>query len=101
MINQRGTVGYLDKDVLSQGQIVGNEGAGWRHVVVEQILCDAGALCLPVEPETAGAVMEMVAANDDVDGGVHLDAADFRTGQILLVVDMMDVIVLNDGEDAT
>ena len=44
-------------------------------------------------------MVDMVAAVDHVDGRVHLDAADLGAGQILLVVDVVDVVVLDDGED--
>ena len=40
--------------------------------------------------------MEVVAADDDIDGSVHLDTAYFSTGKILLVVDVMDVVVFDD-----
>ena len=54
---------------------------------MEQVLAYACTLCLPVKPKSACTVMEVVAADDDIDGSVHLDTADFGTGKILLVVD--------------
>ena len=65
---------------------------------MEQVLGYTRPLCLPVKPEPSGAVMEMVAADDDVNGCVHLDAADLSACKVLFVVDMVDVVVLNDGE---
>ena len=67
---------------------------------MEQVLGHTSTLCLPVEPQTAGAVMDVVAAVNNVDGCVHLDSANLSAGQILLVVDMVNVIVLDDGENA-
>ena len=43
--------------------------------------------------------MNVIPAVNDINGRMHLDAADFRAGQILLVVDVVNVVVLNDGED--
>ncbi len=48
-----------------------------------------------------GAVMEVVSANDYVDRRVHLDAADFCAGQVLFVVNMMNMVILDDGEYAS
>jgi hypothetical protein len=42
----------------------------------------------------------MVPAVNHVNGGVHFNAADFGSCQILLVVNVMNVVVLNDGEHA-
>ena len=67
---------------------------------MEQILCHTGALRLPVKPQTAGAVMEMIPSDDHVDGRVHLDSADLRARQILTVVDMVDMVILDHGEYA-
>ena len=40
----------------------------------------------------------MVAAVDHVNGSVHFNAADLRAGKVLLVVDVVDVVVLDQGE---
>ena len=45
--------------------------------------------------------MEMIPADNHVDGCVHLNAADFCACQILFVVDMMDVVILNNREHAS
>ena len=68
-------------------------------VVMQEILRDAGALCLPVAPDTHGGVVDVVAAEDNVDGCVEFDAGDLGTAQLLHVVDVMDVVVLNQTED--
>ena len=65
---------------------------------MEQVLGDTGALGLPIQPDAPGAVMDVVAPVHHVDGGVHLDAADLRAGEVLLVIDVVDVVVLDKGE---
>ena len=104
VVDQRRAVGNLHKDVLAdageQGgvQLLRGLSQVRRGVVVEQIPGDAGALGLPVQPDAAGTVVDVVAPDGHVDGRVHLDAADLRASEILLVVDVVDVIVFNGGE---
>ena len=62
---------------------------------MEKVTGDAGPLRLPVQPQPAGAVVEMVAADDRVDGRVKFDPSDLRAGKILLVIDVMDVVVFD------
>src|SRR5690606_15001965 len=45
-------------------------------VAVVEVAGDPGALGLPVQPGAERAVVDAVAADDDVDRGVQLDAAD-------------------------
>ena len=66
-------------------------------VVMKKVLRNACALRFPVAPDSHGAVMDVVAAQNHVDGRMHLDACDLRTAQFHHVVDVMDVVVLNDG----
>ena len=68
--------------------------------MVHKILCHPCALCLPVKPEPSGAVVNMIPAENAVDGRMHLNAADLSSSQILLIIDVMYVIVFNQGEDA-
>jgi hypothetical protein len=42
--------------------------------------------------------MDMIPPNDYVDGCVHFYTADFRSEQILLVIDVMYMVVLDYGE---
>ncbi len=44
--------------------------------------------------------MEVVSANDYVDRRMHLDTADLCAGQVLLIINMMNMVVLDDGEYA-
>ena len=104
MIHQRRAVRHFDEDILSDGfrrlRIFGHKVIERYRIVMEQILCHTGALRLPVKPQTAGAVMEMIPSDDHVDGRVHLDSADLRARQILTVVDMVDMVILDHGEYA-
>lgn len=42
----------------------------------------------------------MVVPVSNVDGGVHLDATDFG-GQVLADINIVDIIIFNQGADAT
>ena len=66
---------------------------------MEQILADAGALCLPVEPKSSNTVMEMVSLDGNVNSGMHFDTANFCAEQILFIVDVMNMVILNGGEN--
>ncbi len=67
---------------------------------MKQVLRHPRSLRLPVEPEASRAVVNVVAAENAVDCRMHLDAADLGTGQVLAVVDVVDVVVLNNRENA-
>ena len=67
---------------------------------MEQVSGHPGSLRLPVEPDAAGAVMNMIVPEHHVDRRVHRDAADLRAGQILPDVDPVNMVILDPGEDA-
>ena len=67
---------------------------------MEQILGNSCTLSLPVEPHTSCAVVYMISSEYHINCGMHLDTADLSTGEILLVVYVMDMIVLDDGENS-
>ena len=96
VVNECRSVRNLDEDVFAKAKERSDLNTFRRSVVMEQVLCHACALSLPVKPQAACAVMDVVPAVNDIDRGMHLDTTDFRSGQILLVVDMMDVVVLNE-----
>ena len=68
---------------------------------MEQVLGDTGSLCLPVAPDTHGGMMDMVAAENNVNSSMELDGGDLSTAKLLHVVDMMNMVVLDDREDTT
>ena len=45
--------------------------------------------------------MNMITAEYNIYGGMHFNTGILGTAEILLGADMMDVIVFNDGEDAS
>ena len=72
-----------------------------KSIVMEEISCNAGSLCLPVKPQTTGAVVDMVAAENNIDSSMHFDTADLCSCQILLVVNVMNMVVFNNREYAS
>src|SRR5699024_3765727 len=89
-----------DKDILAHHAALELLGEFRLLVVVQQVLGDAGALGLPVTPDAHGAVVDVIAAEGDVDGGVHLDARDLGAAELHHVVDVVDVVVLDEREHA-
>ena len=92
---------HLHKDILAHHAALELLGKGGPLVVVEKVLGDAGALGFPVAPNAHGAVVDVVAAVHHIDGCVHFDAGDLRASQLHHIVDMVDVVVLNQGEHTT
>ena len=82
-------------DIMPPFKGLANAG---RWLSWKQVLGNAGALRLPVTPDTHGAVMDVVAADSHVDGCVHLDAGNLGSALLHHVIDVMDVVVLNDAE---
>ena len=68
---------------------------------MEQVLCNTGSLCLPVKPQTTGAVVDMVAAENNIDSSMHFDTANLCSCQILLVINVVDMVVFNNREYAS
>ena len=67
---------------------------------MQQVLADACALRLPVAPDAHRAVVDPVAPDRHIDGGVHLDAGDLCAAQLHHVVDVVDVVVFDQREHA-
>ena len=42
--------------------------------------------------------MDVVPPDDHINGGVHLNASDLCPGKILFDVDVMDMVILNQGK---
>ena len=53
-------MGYFYKYVLSKGKSAVDLSVFRRHIVMEEILGDSGALSLPVKPQTSGTMIDMV-----------------------------------------
>ena len=69
-----------------------------QRIVMKQILRHTGTLCLPVQPQATRAVMEMIPPNNHVDRRMHLDTADLCSGQVLAVIDVMNMVIFDHGE---
>ena len=100
VIDECGAMTDFDKDVLAHHAALEDFGECRFLVVMQEVLGDAGALGFPVGPDTHGAVMDVVPAHDDVDGGMQLDAGNLGPAQFHHVIDVMDMVVLNDTEDS-
>ena len=72
-----------------------------QTVMMKKISGNACSLCLPVQPDSSSTVVDMVSADDHIDSCVHFDTADLCAGQVLLVVDMVDVIIFNNGKNTS
>ena len=103
VVDQCRTMGNLNEDIFSYAcdGVIACFEIIWKSIVMEEISCNAGSLCLPVKPQTTGAVMYMVAAENNIDSGMHFDTADLCSCQILLVVNVVDMVVFNNREYAS
>jgi hypothetical protein len=70
-------------------------------VVVQEVSGDSGSLCFPVAPDTHPAVVDVVSAEGYVDCGVELDTCDLSTAELLHVIYVMDVVILDCGENTS
>ena len=92
-------MGHLYKEILGDRELVAEFYKFRRRVGIEQVLRDACSLSLPVQPESPGTMMETISPDDHVNGSMELNPANLCTGQILLVVDMVDLIIFNYGKN--
>ena len=98
IVDEGWAVAYFHKEILTHHASFQLFGVSRTLVVMEEVLGYPYALSFPITPDSHGAVMNIIAAEGDVDGGVHLDTGDFCSAKLHHVVDMMDVVVFNDGE---
>ena len=99
VVNQCRAVADFDEDVFAAHAALKRCCVFWTLVVVQEIARDACALSFPVGPDAHDAVVDVVASHDDVDRCVELDAGNFGAAQFHHVVDVVDVVVFDDGED--
>lgn len=100
VVNQGRAMADLNKNVFAKAQLCADFPPAQRLIVVKCIARHARSLRLPVQPQSACTMVNVIMRNDGVNGGVQLNAADFGAVQFLLVVDMVNVVVLNHGENA-
>ena len=60
-----------------------------------------GSLSLPVEPHSAGTVVNHIATVDAVNCCMHFNSANFAACKILLVIYVMNMTVFNKRENST
>ena len=65
---------------------------------MEKIRGNPCTLALPVKPYTPYTVMEMIMSYDNIDSGMELDASRLGSGNIPLVVYMVDMVIFYDRE---
>ena len=68
---------------------------------MHEVVCDPGSLCLPVSPNAHGAMMNVISSEDHINCGMELNSGNLRSAKLLHVIDMMNVIVLDNGEYAS
>ena len=65
---------------------------------MEEVLGNTSSLSLPVQPDSTCTVVNVVAAVNTVDCGMHFNSTDFSTSKILLVIDVVNVVIFNQRE---
>ena len=100
VVHQSRAMADLYKQVLPHFQMVDDLCAIRRRIVVEQVPGDTGPLGLPVQPQASGAMVDVVVTDNGIDGGVEFDSGNLRAIQLLLVVDVMDMVVFDQGKGA-
>ena len=75
-----------------------NSHALRRIIIMEEVMGNTCALCLPVGPDSHTAVVNMIASENNINSCMELDAGDFSTAKLMHVVDVMYMIVLYDRE---
>ena len=86
--------------VVHKIRSVGNLDHQVAVVRIVQIAGDMGTLGLPVEPGTERTVVDVVVAYGDIDCSMKLDSGNLVTEILMLHGDIVDVVVLDCGEDA-
>ena len=91
---------YVDEKILVEtvGLCLYEVG---EAVVMQEVLGDTGSLCLPVTPDSHPAMMNMVPAENNVDSRMELNTCDLRTAKLLHAVNVMDMVILDNGEYAS
>ena len=69
--------------------------------MMEEILCHSCTLCLPIQPDSSGTMVNMISAIYNIDGRMHLDTADLCPCKILFIVNMMDMIIFYQRKNTT
>ena len=63
---------------------------------MHKVLSYASTLGLPIKPNSASTVMNMVAPKYNVNCSMQFDTTDFSTFKLLFIINMVNMIVLNN-----
>ena len=85
----------FNKDVCTEHSALCSLAAFWSLIIVHEVLSDAGSLGFPVQPYTHNTVVNVVAADYNVDCSMQLDTCSFCTAQLLRVTDVMNMAVFD------
>ena len=89
---------HLNKQVLAAKRGHNCLGILWGLVGIKQVPGNSCSLGLPVQPQAAGAVVDPIAHDLGINGGMELDARDLLPQDQLLDIDVMDVILFDPAE---
>ena len=63
---------------------------------MHKVLSNTSTLSLPIKPNTASAVMDMITSENNVNCSMQFDTADFSAFKLLFIINMMNMIVFNN-----
>ncbi|MBA7659353.1 hypothetical protein ES703_67330 [subsurface metagenome] len=70
-------------------------------IAVAQVGADTSALCHPIHPDAPDCVVDIVVADQSVNGSMQLDAGLFRATEWLVYVNVVDVVSSHLTESTT
>ena len=65
---------------------------------MEKVARDTGPLGFPVQPESTGAVVNVIPADHRIDGCMEFDPCDLIAAKVPIRVDVMDMVILDEGK---
>ena len=71
-----------------------------QAVIVEEVLSYASSLSLPVKPHSSSTVVNMISTIHNINCSVHFNSTNFCTSKILFVINVMNMIIFNQRENA-
>ena len=100
VVNKSRAVAYFNENILAAHAALERCCIFRTLVVVEEVLRNAGTLSFPVGPDAHDAVVNVISSHDDIDSCVELDAGNFSAAKFHHVIDVMNVVVFDDGENS-
>jgi len=100
IVHQNRSMSHFDKQIHAKSHaIVFHRKKFRQEVVMKQILGDSGSLGLPVCPNPHGAVVNVISSENHINCRMEFNSCHFSPGQLLHVVNMMNVVVFNNRKD--